>query len=254
MTEDERHGRRIHKPVAALAALLVLVGVIALAVAIGAQRQAPQPPASAAISYSASAGVPSVAATPSAATPSAAASSAAASPSATSSLPAASQAKVVGPVLKAAAPIRIDIPEIGVTSTLLQLGLNPDHSVQVPPLEKDSKAGWYQNSPTPGQLGPSVILGHVDSAEYGPGVFFRLGALRPGNQLTVTRADNTVAVFRVDKVVSYPKDHFPTFEVYGNTNHAALRLITCGGRFDLSTHDYESNIVAYASMISSHSA
>ena len=70
----------------------------------------------------------------------------------------------------------------------------------------------------------------------------------------MTRADHTVAVFRVDRVVSYPKDHFPTLEVYGNTDHAALRLITCGGKFDFSTHSYESNIVAYASLVSSHPA
>ena len=137
---------------------------------------------------------------------------------------------------------------------LLQLGLNPDHSVQVPPLSRHSEAGWYRYSPTPGQLGPSVILGHVDSAEYGPAVFFRLGALRPGHTLSITRADHTTAVFRIDRVVSYPKDHFPTLEVYGNTNTAALRLITCGGKFDPSTRNYESNIVAYASLISSHPA
>ena len=92
------------------------------------------------------------------------------------------------------------------TSDLLQLGLNPDHTVQVPPLGRDSKAGWYQYSPTPGQLGPAVILGHVDSAEYGAGVFFKLGALRPGDTVDVTRADHTAAVFRVDRVVSYPKN------------------------------------------------
>ena len=83
-------------------------------------------------------------------------------------------------------------------------------------------------------------------------MFFRLGALRPGDQFSVTRSDHLVAVFRVDRVVAYPKDHFPTFEVYGNTDNAALRLITCGGKFDFSTRSYESNIVAYASLISSH--
>ena len=139
-------------------------------------------------------------------------------------------------------------------SNLLQLGLNPDQTVQVPPLDKDSRAGWYKYSPTPGQSGPSVILGHVDSAEYGPGVFFKLGALRPGATLSVTRSDRTTAVFRVDRVVSYPKNSFPTLEVYGNTDSAQLRLITCGGKFDLSSHNYESNIVAFATLVSSHPA
>ena len=112
---------------------------------------------------------------------------------------------ISGPVLARSVPVALDIPQLKVRSDLLQLGLNPDQTVQVPPLARDSRAGWYKYSPTPGQLGPSVILGHVDSAEYGPGIFFRLGALRPGSTLTVTRADRTTAVFRVDRVVSYPE-------------------------------------------------
>jgi sortase (surface protein transpeptidase) len=99
-----------------------------------------------------------------------------------------------------------------------------------------------------------VLLGHVDSAEYGPGVFFDLGDLRPGDEITVTREDGTAAVFAVDRVQSYPKADFPTLEVYGNTDHAALRLITCGGEFDAGTRNYLDNIVAYASLVSSHSA
>jgi sortase (surface protein transpeptidase) len=146
------------------------------------------------------------------------------------------------------------IPAIGVNSALLGLGLNKDRTVQVPPLSKDSRAGWYTGSPTPGQLGPSLLLGHVDSAEYGPGVFFKLGALHRGDTVDVTRADSTVAVFRVDRVAAFPKDHFPTLEVYGDTANAQLRLITCGGKFDFGARSYESNIVVFASLVSSHRA
>jgi sortase (surface protein transpeptidase) len=120
----------------------------------------------------------------------------------------------------------------------------------VPPLSADSWAGWYRYSPAPGQLGPAIVLGHVDSAKYGPGVFFRLGALRPHDTVAVTRADHRVAVFTVDRVAEFAKDRFPTLDVYGNTDRAALRLITCGGRFDLSAHSYEDNIVAFASLTS----
>jgi hypothetical protein len=238
MSEREQHRRRRPgNPVVVLAALLVLVGTAALIIGIRAQRHAPQPPASAGIPL-ASLSSPSVAGS---------------SPG-QAARPSGSKAPVKGPILRAATPTHLDIPAIGVSSNLLQLGLNSDRTVQVPPLGRDSQAGWYRYSPAPGQLGPSVILGHVDSAEYGPGVFFRLGALRPGDMLSVTRADHTAAVFRVDRVLSYPKDHFPTFEVYGNTDHAALRLITCGGKFDFSTRNYQSNIVAYASLVSSHPA
>ena len=100
----------------------------------------------------------------------------------------------------------------------------------------------------------STIIGHVDSAAYGPGVFFRLGALRQRDKISVTRADGVVAVFEVERVVEYPKAEFPTEAVYGNLDHAGLRLITCGGVFDPSIRSYESNIVVYASLVSSHRA
>jgi len=210
--------------------LLVLAGAVALLTGIRGQVHAPQPSA-------------------------AAASSSSPPPSTTSSRAPGGQQRVPmtrGPLLPASAPTRVEIPAIGVSSALLQLGLNADHTVQVPPLALDSKAGWYRGSPTPGQLGPSLILGHVDSAEYGPGVFFRLGALKPGQTVTVTRADGIAAVFRIDRVASFPKNHFPTLEVYGNTDNAQLRLITCGGTFDFSARSYESNIVVFASLVSSH--
>jgi sortase (surface protein transpeptidase) len=95
-------------------------------------------------------------------------------------------------------------------------------------------------------------LGHVDSAAQGPSVFFNLGDLRPGDEVLVTRADGLVAVFSVDGVRRYPKDHFPTLLVYGNTDHAALRLITCGGSFDYATGHYVDNIVVFASLVGSH--
>jgi hypothetical protein len=161
-------------------------------------------------------------------------------------------AGISGPILAASAPTNLSIPSIGVSSNLLRLGLNSDHTVQVPPQSPKAQAGWFSDSPTPGQLGPSILLGHVDSAKYGPGVFFKLGALKPGATVTVTRADHTAAVFHIERVVSYSKNDFPTFDVYGNTDHAALRLVTCGGKFDLSKHSYENNIVAYASLVSSH--
>jgi sortase (surface protein transpeptidase) len=141
------------------------------------------------------------------------------------------------------------VPAIGVSTDLLQLGINSNSTIQVPPLSNVSEAGWYRYSPTPGELGPSVIVGHVDSAQSGPGVFFRLGALRPGAVVTVTRVDRSRARFRVYKVASYPKTRFPTSRVYGNTNDAELRLITCGGPFNSAVGSYLNNIVVYASLI-----
>jgi sortase (surface protein transpeptidase) len=149
-------------------------------------------------------------------------------------------------------PVHVDIPSIGVSSSLLSLGLNADGTMEVPPFEPVSKAGWYRYSPTPGEIGPAVIVGHIDSAQYGPGVFSRLAALSPGELVSVTRADNTVVVFRVAQVATYSKTTFPTQTVYGNTDRPALRLITCGGSFDATAHSYRDNTVVYADVVGSH--
>jgi hypothetical protein len=155
--------------------------------------------------------------------------------------------------LAPSAPVSLEIPAIEVHSSLLRLRLNPDGTVEVPPLDSPD-AGWYENSPTPGERGPAVILGHVDSARTGPGVFFDLRAVLPGDGITVGRADGTSASFRVDRVAEYPKTAFPTAAVYGDIDHAGLRLITCGGAFDRSARSYEDNIVVYASAVSAGQA
>lgn len=143
-------------------------------------------------------------------------------------------------------PVWLDIPAIGVHTALLSLGLQPDGSVAVPPLDS-REAGWYANSPTPGEVGPAVVLGHVDSARTGPGVFYDLRTVRPGDAVRVTRTDGTVAAFRVDQVSRYPKSMFPTAAVYGNIDHPGLRLITCGGAFDRAAHSYVDDVVVFAS-------
>jgi len=157
-------------------------------------------------------------------------------------------------VLPRSQPVSVDIPAIGVTSKLLHLGDNPDGTMAVPDLDTSaSEAAWYKYSATPGQIGPSVIEGHVDSYR-GPAVFFRLGALRPGDTVDVRLADGTTAIFRVTGVRQYPKATYPAKDIYGKTNYAALRLITCGGAFDYATGHYLSSIIVYASLISSRPA
>jgi hypothetical protein len=158
------------------------------------------------------------------------------------------------PSLPRSVPVSVDIPAIGVTSKLLHLGLNADGTIQVPSLVTSaSEAAWYKYSATPGQIGASVIEGHVDS-DQGPAVFYRLGALRPGDTIDVTLADGTTAIFRVTGVRQYAKSNFPAKAIYGTTNYAALRLITCGGVFDYGTGHYLSSTVVFASLTSSRPA
>lgn len=149
------------------------------------------------------------------------------------------------------APGSVAIPAIRVHSTLLTVGLTRRGTVQVPPLFS-GKAAWYKGSPAPGQIGTSLIEGHVDTYK-GPSVFYRLGNLRPGNIVDVTLADGTVTVFRVSSVRQYAKSSFPALSVYGYTDYPSLRLITCGGTFDYATRQYLDSTVAFAKLVSWHS-
>ena len=156
-----------------------------------------------------------------------------------------------GPSLHRSLPVTVDIPAIGVHSRLLRLGVNANGTIAVPSLTTSAQdAAWFKYSATPGQIGASVIEGHVDS-DRGPAIFFRLGALRPGDTIDVTLADGVTAIFRVTGVREYAKDHFPGKTIYGATNYAALRLITCGGSFDPVTRHYLSSTVVFASLTTS---
>jgi hypothetical protein len=205
--------RSLRARIAGVAGVLLIVGgVAAVGIAIGAQVHAPQPSLAAAGSTG---------------------------------------LRAAGPSLRRSPPVSVAIPAIGVDSALLHLGVNADGTLQVPPLLTQSgEAAWYRYSATPGQIGASVIEGHVDSYQ-GPAVFFRLGALRPGDRVDVRLADGVTAVFRVTGVRRYLKSAFPARTIYGATRYAALRLITCGGSFDDATGHYLSSVVVFASLASS---
>ena len=146
-------------------------------------------------------------------------------------------------------PVRIRIPVINVSAPVERVGKNADGTVQVPPLDNHNLTGWYGYGPAPGQLGSSVILGHVDSYT-GTSVFYYLKDLRPGNKIYVTLADGTVATFAVDGVQKVAKTDFPTASVYdAHLDYPSLRLITCGGYFDQATGRYLDNIIVYAHLV-----
>ncbi len=155
--------------------------------------------------------------------------------------------------MPASAPVALDVPALGLHTNLIQLGLLGDGTLEVPPVQPGSPAGWYRYSPTPGQLGPSVILGHVNSTKSPIGVFYRLHELGQGSHVTVTRADGVVAVFEIDRTENVAKEQFSTLDVYGDTTRAELRLITCSD-YDQSSHSWKSNTVVYAHLLSSYAA
>jgi sortase (surface protein transpeptidase) len=154
---------------------------------------------------------------------------------------------------KAVAPTEITIPAIGVDTSVIRLGLAADHTVEVPPYDKADDVGWYTQSPTPGAVGPAVLIGHIDSPS-GPAVFARMAQLKHGEKVRIKRADGTVAVFTVDRLQTYAKSSFPTRAVYGDTDTAQLRLITCGGSYVRSNGGYQANTIAFAHLDSIETA
>jgi hypothetical protein len=147
--------------------------------------------------------------------------------------------------LDRSAPVNISIESINLRAGVDQVGLAPDGTLEEQPFARAGRAAWYRLGPAPGQVGPAVIVGHVDTKR-SVAVFFYLSELRPGDQVVLTRADGHTVTFTVDWLGSFPKSDFPTQLVYGPTDYPALRLITCGGSFDRSVGSYRSNIVVFA--------
>ena len=158
--------------------------------------------------------------------------------------PAAAAPPAAAPAAAApATPVGIRIQAIGASGPVDPLGLNADRTLQVP--TDFNRAGYYTGRPNPGAIGPAIIVGHVAS-KAGPGVFYRLRDLKPGDEVTIARADQSEVVFVVDRLEQHPKSAFPTRLVYGPTPDATLRLITCGGSFDRSSGHYRDNVIAFA--------
>lgn len=148
-------------------------------------------------------------------------------------------------VMDASDPVHLRLPSIGVESDLMELGLMDDGSLEVPPTAYP--AGWFTGAPTPGELGPAIVAGHVDYAKE-VGVFHDLHRMEAGDKVFVERADGSTAVFTVTTVKQYAKNAFPTGDVYGDIDHAGLRLITCGGEFDWEAMSHRDNIVVFAEL------
>ncbi|MGW6304051.1 class F sortase [Streptomyces niveus] len=171
-------------------------------------------------------------------------------------IPSAAQAFAAGPgfhtdaaadPMPVSSPVRLRIPEIGVDAPVTRLGLTKDGALDVPPADDGDVAGWYERGATPGAKGTAIIAGHVDNAR-GPAVFYSLGTLKKGQRIEVTRQDGRTGVFTVDAVEVYDNEDFPDRKVYGKTDRAELRVITCGGGFSAKT-GYRGNVVTYAHLI-----
>ncbi|WP_235830605.1 sortase domain-containing protein [Arthrobacter cheniae] len=174
-------------------------------------------------------------------------SSAAPAPSSPAAAPAPAPT-ALPPVLPASPPVTLDIPSIGIRTDLLSLGLRDNQSLEVPPDGPGAPASWYNQSPTPGDRGPAVMLGHVNATDGGKGVFADLRTLKAGDRMNVIREDGSTAVFEYQRGEAYQKNDFPTLTVYGNTPGSELRLITCDG-YNPDTGEFDDNYVVYATLV-----
>jgi hypothetical protein len=142
-------------------------------------------------------------------------------------------------------PVRVIIESVGISSDLMELGLNPDGTLEVPP--DSSISGWYIGGPKPGEMGPAVIASHVSwNGVKGP--FFTLDEVKAGDLITVIYSDDSRFQFEVISTASYEKEKFPTGLVYGNLNYQGLHLITCDS-YDNTTKQYAKNLVVYAKLV-----
>ncbi len=164
--------------------------------------------------------------------------------------PLASPPPSVGPApiqpVASALPTGLRIADAGVNSGLKAVYTQPDGTLDVP--VDIGMPGWWAQGALPGDVGPAVIVGHVDSY-VGPGVFFRVRSMKPGQLVEVSRADGSTVVYAIDGIREFAKDKFPTALVYGRTPTAVLRLVTCGGAFDRSTGHYLDNVVAFGHLV-----
>jgi sortase (surface protein transpeptidase) len=254
MTEQDREGmppgspsapgRRLGAgvtPALVTAAILLVVGVVALVVGLRgtAGPSGPPPPAAAPASTSTSTSTPSAGSvrpgTPSGLP--------------TGPTPTAAATDDIGTFLAASEPTSIEIPSIGVRSTtFVPLHLQGDGTISVPGTAQE--VGLYEDGPTPGQLGPAVVAAHVDTPSGVPGVFFELGRVKAGDLVKVARRDGTHLTFTVDRVAAYRKAQFPTALVYkGDFTRPEIRLVTCGGPTD-SRNEYRDNVIVFGHLTS----
>ena len=234
-------GRRGLLFLAALAT--TIAGIVVLVIALRSQESAPQPTAAARGRIS----VPATVARPSAGIASSGTASSGSGASQSPTHPEGSSSTTGPLTLTASRPTFIDIAAIGVRSSVISVGKNPDGTLAVPqPGPNLNKVAWFRGSPTPGQAGPTVLEGHVDTLQ-GPSIFFRLGALVPGDKVEITRADHTTAVFTVNAVRSYASHaDFPQTQIFGaDLSVPTLRLITCSN-FDQTIGHYVGNTVVFA--------
>lgn len=144
-------------------------------------------------------------------------------------------------------PVRLIVPRLHIDAPIIPVGLTPDGGMDVP--KKAADVGWFSLGTKPGDMGNSVLAGHVDTAQEPRGVFYDLRLLTLGDEVLVADADGKTVQFRVQKTHVYPVDQSPLQEIFGSSSGAFLRLITCDGTWMGPTSGYNQRLVVTAEKV-----
>jgi sortase (surface protein transpeptidase) len=142
------------------------------------------------------------------------------------------------------APVRIQIPALGVDSAVDPVGVAAGGEMAIP--DDVDRVGWYRFGPVPGAAGSAVLAGHVDDREQGLGALAPLREATVGEEVVVTDAAGTTTRWRVVSRELITKEVLPLDRLFARSGPPRLVLITCGGPFLPEYRSYRDNVVVVA--------
>lgn len=142
-------------------------------------------------------------------------------------------------------PVRVTLGAVGIDAAVRPVGVAADGQMQLPP---DPRVlGWYRFGPVPGatDAGSVVIAGHLDSRRFGVGPLVRLREVEPGDTVEVQLSDRSWRTYVVEALTRFDQQALPD-ELFSRSGAQRLRIITCGGDYDVDAGEYEQNLVVTA--------
>jgi sortase (surface protein transpeptidase) len=151
---------------------------------------------------------------------------------------------VPAPVPGSAPPVHVAIPALGVDAPVAPVA-DTHTGIAVP--EDVSTVGWWVAGAAPEDpSGTTVLVGHVDAWDQGPGALYHLDRARAGTPVEVTTGDGQVGRWAVTSLQVVRKASGLPSSLFAQGTDRRLVLITCGGPFDGRTRSYLDDIVVTA--------
>ncbi|HEV8023843.1 MAG TPA: class F sortase [Candidatus Nanopelagicales bacterium] len=142
-------------------------------------------------------------------------------------------------------PVGVRIDKLGVEAPVDSVGVYEDGSVEIP--DDVARVGWYRFGADPAQgQGSTVIVGHRDGFDQGPGAFYSIAGLDVGDVVDVELSDGSIREYEVVSREVIAKEILPTSDLFAENGPERLTLISCIGYFDRSADGYRENVVVTA--------